>query len=209
MRGFFVYVGVRCPPERAGDRLEWRVVCRWRQVVVRWRGLEESECIGSRAAGQRQTLFAPVGEQLSDCEPPTVAEDRLVPDSRNLLAAEEAARTLGISRRTLDRLMASGELERVRGSDGRSYVSRQSVAVVARARQEGERRRLRAPDADTLLEAITRLVEGLREERSALLEAMREREEARVELAAAQAELEALRTGCQCGESPRLRTVSA
>jgi DNA adenine methylase len=120
---------------------------------------------------------------------------RMRPTKREtgLLSAADAAEVLGVSRRTVDRLMASGELERVRGADGRSYVLQRSVNVVARARATTIKRRLRAPDAVALMDSIEHLVEALREERAALIEAMTERERARVELAAVRAELETLR----------------
>src|SRR5579875_521989 len=92
------------------------------------------------------------------------------------------------SRRTVDRLMASGELERAHGADGRSYVLRWSVEVLGRAWAGRERRRLRTPDADALVDSIEQLVHALREERASLIEALTEREAARVELAAVRAE---------------------
>jgi len=116
-----------------------------------------------------------------------------VSTEEQLLPASEAAALLGVSRRTLDRLMARGEVERVAGTDGRTYVTRRSAEALQRARQRATRRRLRAPDAATLLDAVERLLEALREERAATLAALADREAARVELATAQAELLLLR----------------
>jgi len=115
----------------------------------------------------------------------------------DLLTAGEAAELLGVSRRTLDRLMARGEVERVAGADGKTYVTRQSALACQRARQNPVRRRIQAPDAVALLEAVERLVQALREEREATLTALAEREAARVELAAAHAELRLLRNAAR------------
>lgn len=97
-------------------------------------------------------------------------------------------------------MVRDGKLERVI-SGGRSYVTADSLNRL--------RRQVRTQDGTPtsanaeLVASIERLVKALREERSHLLEALQEREAARVELAAVRAELGTLRATCQCGEVRR------
>lgn len=97
-------------------------------------------------------------------------------------------------------MVRDGKLERVI-SGGRSYVTADSLNRLRRQvrTQDG------APTSANaeLVASIERLVKALREERSHLLGALQEREAARVELAAARAELSDLRAACQCGEVRR------
>jgi excisionase family DNA binding protein len=57
-----------------------------------------------------------------------------------LLSAEDVARSLGASRRTVDRIVASGELPRVRVGPGRRLARYEVAAVQALVRRSRESR---------------------------------------------------------------------
>jgi DNA adenine methylase len=116
----------------------------------------------------------------------------------------EAARTLSVSRRTVERHLAGGTLERADVGDGRTYVTRESLAAHARRQEQDRRRRGASEEVSALLMSMERLMEALRREREQLLTAMREREEVRVELARVQAELAAERAKSAAGPAAGL-----
>lgn len=101
----------------------------------------------------------------------------------------EAARQLGVGRRTVERLVASGVLERHRSEDGRSYITEVSLRAAIARRSTRQAQPTRA-DLSAALAGIERLVTEFREDRRALLQAIAEREEASLELAMTKAELE-------------------
>jgi len=94
-----------------------------------------------------------------------------------------AAARLGISRRTVDRLMREGRLLRVRGTDGRSYVTASSVSALAGEKKRPFRRGAAKDELSGLLTALERLVGVAGDDRSALLDAIRGREQARADAA--------------------------
>ncbi len=55
----------------------------------------------------------------------------------DLVHVEQAATVLSSTRRTVDRLIASGELERHVGEDGRTYVTKTSLLAAREAREGG------------------------------------------------------------------------
>jgi excisionase family DNA binding protein len=101
----------------------------------------------------------------------------------------EAADQLNVTRRTVERLAQSGELERHRAENGRVFITGTSLCA-ALAKRQAPRPKPARTDLVSALAGIERLVAELRDDRRMLLEAVTDREAARLELAEARAALE-------------------
>jgi chromosome segregation ATPase len=124
---------------------------------------------------------------------------------------DQAAKALGVSRRTVERMIERGQLERDTRHDSRvaSVTKRSLVAILEAQRSDAATRQSRqvsqpSPDLAAALEAIERLTDALTDERRQLMAAAedrrnaeREREEARIDAARLQGELEALRAAAE------------
>ena len=115
---------------------------------------------------------------------------------------DQAAKALEVSRRTIERMLERRELERDPRHDG-ATVTKRSLVVALEERRDNATRRRFAPSQDltSLLSSLERLTETLADERRQLAVASddrsqiaQEREQARVEAARLQAELEAERS---------------
>lgn len=120
---------------------------------------------------------------------------------------DQAAKALGVSRRTVERMIDRGRLERDTQHDSRvaAVTKRSLVAALDATRSDNATRQSHAvsdaqPDVRAALAAIERLTDALADERRQLTAAAedrhraeREREEARIEAARLQAQLEAAR----------------
>ena len=113
---------------------------------------------------------------------------------------EQAAKALRVSRRTVERMLERGDLERAPADSG-AVVTKRSLVESLEDRRGATRRRV-APSQELapLLTSLERLTATLAEERRQLAAASddrrqveHEREEARVEAARLQAELDAER----------------
>jgi DNA adenine methylase len=113
--------------------------------------------------------------------------------AKQLVSLDEAASELAISRRTVERLITDGELERVR-TGGRAHVTTDSLAALKR-RRDGRSAQRDAAGAGVaaLTASVEALADAVRRDRGELLDALRDREELRVELARVSAELDAER----------------
>lgn len=120
----------------------------------------------------------------------------------------QAAKALGVSRRTVERMIERGQLERDTRHDSRvaSVTKRSLVETLEAQRNDTATRQSRQPsyvssaELAAALEAIERLTDALTDERRQLMAAAedrraaeREREEARIEAARLQGELDAYR----------------
>ena len=110
----------------------------------------------------------------------------------DLVHVAQAAKALDASRRTIDRMMEAGQLERVRGADGRTYVTKRSL-VEAQEERSSRRRGVTSEEIAQLLASLAQLIETMRLDRLQLTEASREREDARVAVARLEGQLEAER----------------
>ena len=125
----------------------------------------------------------------------------------DLVHVDQAAKVLGVSRRTVERMLERGQLERDMRHDSRvaSITKRSLVEALEGKRGVDATRQSRqasqaSPDLAAALEAIERLTDALTDERRQLMAAAedrrsaeREREEARIEAARLQAELDTFR----------------
>jgi hypothetical protein len=105
------------------------------------------------------------------------------------VTVSDAACRLGATRRTVERLVRSGQLERRRAENRRSYITETSLRAALEQRGSPRPKPTRA-DLVSALAGVERLVEELREDRRLLLQAITDRETARLELAELRAELE-------------------
>jgi hypothetical protein len=131
---------------------------------------------------------------------PTAPEDDFV-------HLDQAARALGVSRRTVERMIERGQLKRdTRDDTPVAAVTKRSLVQVLEARRETATTRQprqassAAPDLTAVLTAVERLTNALHDEHRQLLAAAedrqqvaRERDDARLEVARLQGELEAHR----------------
>lgn len=129
------------------------------------------------------------------------------PSEDDLVHVDQAAKVLGVSRRTVERMLERGQLERDMRHDSRvaSVTKRSLVEALEGKRGADTTRRSQqvsqaSPDLAAALEAIERLTDALTDERRQLMAAAedrrsaeREREEARIEAARLQAELDTFR----------------
>lgn len=121
----------------------------------------------------------------------------------------DAATRLGVSRRTVERLIRDDALVRAHvANDARTYVTAASVAVVERRRTDPSRRGTASGELAAVLASIDKLLAALREDRAALLHALCERDAARAEAAALRAELARL-AGAQPVVASDARVVTA
>jgi len=126
----------------------------------------------------------------------------------DLVHVDQAAKVLGVSRRTVERMLERGQLERDMRHDSRvASVTKRSLVEVLEGkrgldatRQSRQASQASSADLSAALEAIERLTDALTDERRQLMAAAedrrsaeREREEARIEAARLQAELDGLR----------------
>lgn len=114
---------------------------------------------------------------------------------------EQAAKALEVSRRTVERMIERGELERDSLHGGAAVTKRSLVEALDERRGTTRRRVAASHELAPLLEAVTQLTETLAAERRQLTAATEERraaergwEGARIEAARAEAELHAERT---------------
>jgi DNA adenine methylase len=134
----------------------------------------------------------------------TTASDALH-ESATAVHVASAAERLGVSRRTVERLIADGALVRCAGPDRRSYVTSTSVTAAQGRRTDPMRRGSATDELTLVLASMDKLLSALRDDRAALLQALRERDEAR-------AEVSALRTAladATSAESPAVRLLAA
>lgn len=139
-------------------------------------------------------MSAPV--DVAQPQPTTSAKDDLV-------HVDQAAKVLGVSRRTDERMLERGQLQRDMRHDSRvaSVAMRSLVEALEgkrgldATRQSRQSSRASSADLSAALEAIERLTDALTDERRQLMAAAedrrsaeREREEARIEAARLQAE---------------------
>jgi hypothetical protein len=131
---------------------------------------------------------------------PTAPEDDFV-------HLDQAAKALGVSRRTVERMIERGQLQRdLRDDTPVAAVTKRSLVQVLEARRETNTTRQprqatsAAPDLTTLVTAVERLTNALDDQRLQLLVATEdrhqvahERDDARLEVARLQGELEAHR----------------
>lgn len=136
--------------------------------------------------------------------PMTAASDALH-ESANAVHVATAAERLGVSRRTVERLIAEGALVRCAGPDRRAYVTSTSVTAAHARRTEPLRRGTATDELALVLASMEKLLSALRDDRAALFQALRERDEARAELAALKAEL----ADAPGAESPAVRLLAA
>jgi chromosome segregation ATPase len=120
---------------------------------------------------------------------------------------DQAAKALGVSRRTVERMLDRGQLERDTRHDSRvATVTKRSLVHALETQRSADTTRQTRQMSQTprelagALEAIERLTDALTDERRQLMAAAedrraaeREREEARIEAARAKAELDAHR----------------
>lgn len=147
---------------------------------------------GARTRRARQPDSVSCRDRLLEPAAMTAADDSF---AGALVGLDEAAGQLSASRRTVERLIVDGELERVRRG-GRAYVTFDSLAALKR-RRDGRSAQRDAAGAGiaALTASVEALADAVRRDRSELLTALREREELRVELARVTAELDAERAG--------------
>lgn len=133
---------------------------------------------------------------------------------------DQAAKALGVSRRTVERMIDRGQLDRDTRHDSRAaaVTKRSLVAALDVTRRDSATRQSRPvseaqPDIASALGAIERLTDALADERRQLTAAAedrhraeREREEARIEAARLQAQLETER---QVAEQRSAEAVAA
>jgi len=124
---------------------------------------------------------------------------------------DQAAKALGVSRRTVERMIERGELERDARHDSRvATVTKRSLVEALEAQRSADATRqsrqvsYTSPELARALEAIERLTDALTDDRRQLMAAAedrraaeREREEARIESARLQAELDAHRQAAE------------
>jgi len=129
------------------------------------------------------------------------------PAEDDFVHVDQAAKALGVSRRTIERMLERGELERDVRHDSRvATVTKRSLVEALEGKRDGTATRQSrqasqsSPDLSAALEAIERLTDALTDERRQLMAAAedrrgaeREREEARIEAARLQAELDSFR----------------
>lgn len=141
------------------------------------------------------------------------------PTGDDAVHVDQAAKALGVSRRTIERMIDRGQLQRDTRHDSRvATVTKRSLveALEAQRGADATRQSRQMPSSSAelagALEAIERLTDALTNERRQLMAATedrraaeREREEARIEAARLQAELDAHR---QVAEE-RAQTVEA
>jgi chromosome segregation ATPase len=147
-----------------------------------------------------------LSRQMSASDPlpePTGADG--APD--DAVHVDQAAKVLGVSRRTVERMIDRGDLHRDTRRDSRvaTVTKRSLVAALDASRSDSATRQSRSvsdaqPDVTAALAAIERLTDALADERRQLTAASvdrhraeHEREEARVEAARLQAQLDAER----------------
>jgi DNA adenine methylase len=94
-------------------------------------------------------------------------------DACDALHVTAAAERLGVSRRTVERLIADGRLARAQGPDARSYVTAVSVAAAELQKVEPLRRGHAAEELALVLGSMDKLLAALRDDRAALLQALR------------------------------------
>lgn len=140
--------------------------------------------------------------------PDPVSETIASADSRDdAVHVDQAAKALGVSRRTVERMIERGQLVRDTRHDSRvaAVTKRSLVAALEITRSDNATRQSRSvsdaqPDVTAALAAIERLTDALAYERRQLTAAAddrhraeREREDARIEAARLEARLEAER----------------
>jgi len=141
--------------------------------------------------------------------PVDVAQPQLAVSAEDdLVHVDQAAKVLGVSRRTVERMLERGQLERDMRHDSRvASVTKRSLVEalegkrgVDATRQSRQSSQASSADLSAALEAIERLTDALTDERRQLMAAAedrrsaeREREEARIEAARLQAELDGFR----------------
>lgn len=150
---------------------------------------------------------------LSGAPPLSAGEDDFV-------HVDQAAKALGVSRRTVERMIDRGQLHRDTRHDSRvAAVTKRSLVAALDAHRSDNATRQSQPVSDGLPEvaaalgAIERLTDALADERRQLTaaaedrrQAEREREEARIEAACLQAQLDAER---QLAEQRTAEAVAA
>ena len=153
-----------------------------KRVYVRWIGCERGSC-------EEGGLLLP-----------TAPEDDFV-------HLDQAAKALGVSRRTVERMIERGQLKRdVRDDTPVAAVTKRSLVQVLEARRETSTARQPrqatsvAPDLTSVVTAVERLTSALDDQQRQLLAATedrhqvaRERDEAHLEVARLRGELEAHR----------------
>lgn len=126
-------------------------------------------------------------------------------ESDDIVHIDQAAKALGVSRRTVERMIDRGQLDRDTRHDSRvaTITKRSLVAALETSRHDSATRQSSQvsetqPDVAAALGAIERLTDALADERRQLTAASadrqraeREREEARIEAARLKAQLEA------------------
>lgn len=129
----------------------------------------------------------------------------------DVVHVDQAAKVLAVSRRTVERMIERGELERDMRHDSRvATVTKRSLVKALEAQRSANATRqsrqvsYTSPELANALEAIERLADTLADERRQLMAAAedrrtaeREREEARIESARLQAELDAHRLAAE------------
>ena len=131
-------------------------------------------------------------------------QDAPAPPIDDAVHVDQAAKALGVSRRTIERMIERGELDRDTRHDSRvAMVTKRSLVETLETQRGTDATRqsrqvsYAAPELVGALEAIERLTDALTDERRQLMAAAedrrvaeREREEARIEAARLQVELE-------------------
>ncbi len=128
-------------------------------------------------------------------EPP--ANGQISQSSDDAVHVDQAAKALDVSRRTVERMIERGELDRDTRHDSGAAVTKRSLVAALEGRRGATRQRVVAShDLASLLATIERLTETLAAERRQLTAASEERrraeherEEARIEAVQAEAEL--------------------
>lgn len=153
-----------------------------------------------------------MSRQMNASDPlpePSDADGDGAPD--DAVHVDQAAKALGVSRRTVERMIDRGELHRDTQHDSRvaTVTKRSLVAALDASRSDSATRQSRPvsgaqPDVMAALGAIERLTDALADERRQLTAASadrnraeREREEARIDAARLQAQLETERVAAE------------
>lgn len=188
-------------------RHDSRVACRTK-LLQRQKG---------RTVRQDDELSRQMSEFLHAPQPQLTA-----PAEDDFVHVDQAAKALSVSRRTVERMLERGELQRDTRHDSRvAMVTKRSLVEVLESKREGAATRQSrpvsqpSPDLAAALEAIERLTDALTDERRQLMAAAedrraaeREREEARIQTARLQAERELIdrQAAAALATSEELRT---
>jgi len=122
---------------------------------------------------------------------PAPANGQVLDAGDDTVHVEQAAKALDVSRRTVERMIERGELQRDTRHDNAAAVTKRSLVTALQERRGATRRRV-APSHEMagLLASLERLTDTLADERRQLVaagedrrRAERDREEARIEVA--------------------------